>query len=570
MNKKPIFPPMLKKNLIAALVTLLFGFLYFYFELPAINWRSIGLWWMLFQMAIVYVVVYFWSQIIVKSKPKTTVRSTGKQIKLDLTFPKNLKIALGVIAGVLVLVVLVCFFSSSKIFNASAYQQMLTVKEGDFAEDIAEMPLSQIPIVDRDTAQRLANRKIGEVVELVSQFDLSDYNTQINYTGKPYRVLPLEYADFIKWMFNRDSGIPYYVTVDMATQNAELVELSEGMRYSPSEFFSRDLLRHVRFNFPTKMFDEISFEINDAGEPFWVVPYYTYTIGIVGGRDIAGIILCNAVTGELTDYAVSDIPQWIDRAYSSSLVVEQANNWGTLVNGWFNSVFAQKNVVVTTDGYNYIAVNDDVWLYTGITSVVSDESNIGFILVNLRTKEAKTYAINGAEEYSAMNSAQGAVQEKNYTATFPILINVENVPTYFISLKDNAGLVKTYSFVAVSNYQTVGASDTLAGAMEDYIRMLKANGIITDEEHEQPVVDTQTVGGEVIDIATAVVNGNSTYFIIVADKVYQADISVNPALLPFLEKGMEVTIVASKEAKDGVYEVKTIEYSPILPTTPAT
>ena len=557
---------MLKKNLIATLATLLFGFLYFYFELPAINWRSIGLWWMLFLMAVIYVVVYFWTQIAIFKNPKTTVRSTGKQIKLDFAFPKNFKIALGVLAAILVLAIAICFFSSSVIFNASAYQQMLTVKESDFSEDIAQMPLSQIPIVDKDTAQRLANRKIGEVVELVSQFALSNYNTQINYQEKPYRVLPLEYADFIKWMFNRDSGIPYYVTVDMATQNADLVELSEGMRYSPSEYFSRDLMRHVRFHYPTKMIDEISFEINDAGEPYWVLPYYTYTIGIVGGKDIAGIILCNAVTGELTDYPVSDIPQWIDRAYSSTLVVEQANNWGTLVNGWFNSVFAQKNVVITTDGYNYIAVNDDVWLYTGITSVVSDESNIGFILINLRTKEAKTYAINGAEEYSAMTSAQGAVQEKNYTATFPILINVEDVPTYFISLKDNAGLVKMYSFVAVSNYQTVGVSDTLAGAMDDYIRMLKANGIIGETTIDPPVL-TQTVIDKVDAVASAVVNGNSTYFIKIGENVYRADVSVNPALLPFLKEGETVTIIASKEKQNGVYEVKEILYSPMIPTT---
>ena len=265
--------------------------------------------------------------------------------------------------------------------------------------------------------------------------------------------------------------------------------------------------------------------------------YYNYTFGIVGGKDIAGIILVNAITGEMVDYPIAEVPQWVDIAYSAELLVEQADNWGSLKNGFINSIFVQKNVVVTTDGYNYIAVNDDIWLYTGITSVVADESNIGFILINLRTKEAKTYMINGAEEYSAMGSAEGQIQEKGYIATFPILLNVAEKPSYFISLKDNVGLVKAYAFVSVENYQIVGVADTIDGAKAEYLRMLN---IEVPENGDN--AETVSVSGIVENIATTVVNGNSVYYIMISGNVYKADISVSD-LLPFIKIGDSVTLI---------------------------
>lgn len=538
------------KLLISTIVTLVVGACYFYFALPAINLRSGEMWSMLILLAVVFILSYFWSQIFVKTKKVRTNSSTT-----SLNFPKAFKTSLACVAIVAACLLLV-LFSSSEVFNADKYQAMLNVTESDFSKDIAELSLSQIPVVDKSTAERLASRKIGEVVELVSQFNLSSYNTQINFNNKPVRVLPLEYADAVKWFVNRNEGIPYYVKVDMATQSTELVELADGMKYSPSEYFSRDLMRHVRFNYPTKIIDHISFEIDDDGNPYWILPYYTYTIGVVGGKDIAGIILCNAVTGELSDIPVENVPTWVDNVYYSSMVISQANNWGQYSNGFFNSIIAQKNVVVTTDGYNYIALDDDVWLYTGITSVVADESNIGFILVNMRTKEARLYSINGAEEYSAMESAKGAVQEKNYTSTFPILINVENVPTYFISLKDNAGLVKMYSFVAVSNYQTVGVSDTLSGAMDDYRRMLKANGII--DSIQSPSTDDEEYNIKIDQIAEVMVSGNTTYYIRSGENIYTASITLRPDLPFILKVGGEYKVKVTKN-DDGSFTVISIE-----------
>jgi len=550
----------IKGFILPTILSVLFALAYFYLAVPAINLRAFGFWFMLILTAAVFIGLYvsFTDETLIKrikawlktsvsdaaqkSKKKKLHRGdyvVGDKVKMN----KGIKIALIVLAAILVLVLFVTFFTSTRLFRASKYQQMLTVTESDFAEDIKELPISQIPIVDRDTAERLGSRKIGEVVELVSQFNVASYYSQINYKNKPFRVTPLEYAGFLKWFSNKDEGIPYYVTIDMAavdkpTEQTQLVELDEGMKYSPSEYFARDLYRHMRFAYPTKMFENLSFEIDDSGAPYWVMSCYDYTIGLFGGKDITGIILVNAVNGEMTYYDISEVPQWIDVAYSAEMLITQADNWGSLKNGFLNSIFVQKNVVVTTDGYNYIAVDDDVWLYTGITSVVADESNIGFILINTRTKEAKTYMINGAEEYSAMGSAEGQVQEKGYTATFPILLNIADRPTYFISLKDEVGLVKLYAYVSVTDYQIVGVADTIQGAEKEYKRMLGIS--VTD----QPLVgETTEYSGVIQKIATAVKNGNSQYYIMVSDKIYIADISVSD-ILPLLSVNDNITFKA--------------------------
>ncbi len=564
---------------IPSAITILFLTVYYYFTLPAINILSFGFWLMIFLACLVFFAIYdnasmykrlgYWFKNAVgteDNKQKKTRHNKKKSRSNDYivdntqggegTLSKRTKITLYVIMALLITVILVLFFSSSKLTRAKDYQKMLTVTESDFSQDIAELSTSQIPVVDKDTAERLGARKIGEVVDLVSQFNVSSYYSQINYKDKPYRVSPLEYAGLLKWISNKDDGIPYYVSIDMATQQTELVKLDEGMKYSPSEYFGRDLTRHIRFANPTKLLGDLSFEIDDNGQPFWVMSYYTYTIGIVGGKDIAGVIVVDAISGEMNDYPARDIPQWIDRAYSADLVIEQANNWGSLANGFMNSLFVQKGVVVTTEGYNYIAVDGDVWLYTGITSVVADESNIGFILINMRTKEAKTYMINGAEEYSAMESAEGQIQEKGYTATFPILLNIADRPTYFISLKDNAGLVKAYAFVSVADYQIVGVADKISDANVEYRRML---GLEVEDEIE--IGDTSEYEGVVVEIASAVKNGNTLYYFRIAyqgapqSSIYTADIRVSDAL-PFIKVGDSVTFMADTEGRISNIELK--------------
>ena len=554
---------MFKKYGISAIITAVLGALYYYFALPVLHIKSASFWGFVLFLVICYAVLVgifaggqFLSRLVKHYKPIT---DTGTIVLNPKKFSgKKAKIIFFAVAAVIIIALGAIFVTSSQFCNASKYQKMLSVEQSNFNQDIAEIPLSQIPVVDRDTAARLGSRKIGEVVELVSQFNVSNYYTQINYQNKPTRVSPLEYADIIKWFTNKGDGIPYYVKIDMATQDTELVELKEGMKYSPSEYFSRDLERHVRFAYPTKMVDSISFEIDEQGHPFWIISCYDFTIGFLGGYDITGIITVDAVSGDMQYYKVGDVPNWIDCVYKADVVLSQANYWGTYVNGYWNSIISQKNVVRTTEGYNYLAIDDDIWVYTGITSVVSDESNVGFILVNLRTKETKTYSINGAEEYSAMESAEGKIQEKGYTATFPILVNIADTPSYFISLKDDAGLVKAYSFVSVSNYQIVGVADTLAGAEEEYRRLLKESGKLEGDINSQS--ETKEVKGTISAISSVVVNGNTTYYIMLEgdSNIYIADISLNNKL-PFVVAGDSVTITA-KVYDDNSFIVNAITF----------
>lgn len=534
---------MFKKYILPALITAVAGGINYYVTIPALNWRSPELWGFILFLIVVFLICHLIARL-----GLAVVMQKASQKKHSVDFSNNkkgVKITVAIFA-IIALAVAAVWISSSALFNASSYQQMISVSEREFEEDIAEISFSQIPIVDKATAQRLGSRKIGEVVELVSQFDVSDMYTQINFQQTPVRISPLEYNSFIKWFVNRDDGIPYYVYIDMATQETELIELESGMKYSPSEYFGRDLLRHARFAYPTKMFDEVSFEIDDAGKPYWIISTYNYTIGVLGGRDVDGIIMVDAITGDTQFYSVSEIPSWVDMVYPADLAMQQINYWGEYVGGYWNSVFAQTGVIAATDGYNYIAFDDDVWMFTGLTSVVSDESNIGFILVNMRTKECRRYNINGAEEYSAMASAEGKVQEKRYTSTFPILLNINDTPTYFVSLKDNAGLVKAYGFVSVSSYQNVAVGDTIQAAQEEYIKLIGGSN-----SAESEISETTDIAGKVEQFSTAVKDGNSYYYIRLAGKntVYIASISAGE-FLPLLKVGDEVTLTVPVQDKE--------------------
>lgn len=507
-----------KKNgtIKALVITLIFFLVAEYFTLLPINLRSPDF-------------VFFFSFCL--------IIFIGLRSLFNASFDKINKYILGV-AVIFIAYVFIGQLISSPIFHASRYQEQLNVdKNADFYKDNEKVNYQSIPVVDKDSAQRLGDRKMGEIVDYVSQFEVDDEYGQINFNDKPFRVTTISYSDLIKWFTNHGEGLPAYIRVDMVTQESEVVRLEEGMKYSHSDLFFRNINRHIRLHYPTMMFEEPSFEIDDDGNPYWIAPVYNYKIGLFGGKDITGAIMVNAIDGSSQYYDIKDVPTWVDRVYPSDLLLSQLENWGKYTNGYFNTIFSQKGVLKPTDGYNYVALDDDVYLYTGLTSVSSDASNVGFALINMRTKESKYYAISGAEEFSAMSSAEGKVQNLKYTATFPILINAGGQPTYFMSLKDGAGLVKQYAFVSVENYQIVAVGDSVAEAEKQYYKLLSDNGKVKVD------FEAKTVTAKIAHIQSAVVNGNSHYYFRLEglEKNFIAPISLNDGL-PLLKTGDTVTI----------------------------
>ena len=481
------------KVLIAVLAVLLLG-IYYYAALPAINIHSTEFWIFLVILIILAALIFI--------KKKNLDR-------YELRESKGLRMILGLLAAV-VIVYLAGTLLSSPVINAKKYQQLMAVETGEFTKDIEELSFDQIPLLDRDSATLLGNRKMGSMVDMVSQFEVDELYSQINYNDRPVRVSPLKYASLIKWFTNQSEGIPAYITIDMATQNTELVKLDEGMKYTTSDHFNRNIYRHLRFRYPTYIFNDLSFEVNEEGVPYWICPVKQYNIGLFGGVTIGRVVLCNAITGETEDYAIEDAPQWIDRAYSADLLVQLYDYHGTLKHGFLNSVLGQKDCLETTEGYNYLAINDDVWVYTGVTSVSGDQSNVGFVLMNQRTMETRFYEVEGATEASAMSSAEGQVQNLHYTATFPLLLNISGEPTYFIALKDDAGLVKMYAMVNVQKYQIVATGDTVSECEDAYTDLMYENGIRETAEDTREVL---TITAPITRIAQGVIDGNSHYYI---------------------------------------------------------
>lgn len=513
-------------------VTLLVGAVYYYVELPALNLHSGTL----YVFVILLCAVYCGMAVLTSGFQGSGAKGYFGFVKKQCKIPLILTLALLVTA-------IVGSIAGWKLLRADSYRDLLTVESGDFASEVQEISFDQIPMLDRDSASKLGNRKLGELADMVSQFEVDDDYTQINYKGRPVRVTALRYGDWIKWLNNRQSGLPAYLIIDMVTQNVEVVRLEQGIRYTTAEHFGRNLNRHLRFHYPTYIFDSPAFEIDEEGNPYWVCPRITNTIGLFGGTDVLGAVLVNAVTGETEYYKVGDIPTWVDHVYNADLIISQYDNHGRYIHGFINSLFGQRDVTVTTEGYNYIALNDDVYMYTGITSVVSDESNVGFILSNQRTKETRFYSVAGAEEYSAMDSARGQVQQMNYTATFPLLLNIADQPSYFMALKDAAGLVKMYAMVNVSQYQIVATGATVADCESNYRLMLARNGLIDQGDADITPSGQGQVTGTIAEIRSAVVDGNTWYYLRLQDgTVYYAISAADDKNAVILSVGDSVTI----------------------------
>lgn len=491
------------RTLLSLAVTAAVGFGYFYVTLPALNPHAGEFYSFLGLLCAVYVVCVF----LLSGAPHDNVIRTPKEkLREWLKFIKSRCLPVGLLFVAVVVIAAVGNVVSMPLLRAAAYRDLLTVQTGDFASDVAQISFNEIPTLDRTSAEFLGDRQMGTLSDMVSQFEYSGDSTQINYQGRPVRVAPIAYADLFKWLTNRGQGLPAYVVVDMVTQEATVTRLPQGMKYSFSEPLNRNIVRHLRFHYPTMMFSTPEFEIDESGHPWWIAPRVVKTIGLFGGTDIQGAVLVDAVTGQSQYY--KEVPTWVDTLYVPELIMQQYDYHGTLVHGFINSLLGQRDVTITTDGYNYIAMNDDVYAYTGVTSANADQSNLGFLLCNMRTKETHFYEAPGATEAAARASAEGVVQDLGYVSTFPLLLNIAGEPTYFIPLLDNTNLVKSYAMVNVAQYQLVATGATVSACEQTYIQMLSDKGVTTPEE----LPKTQA-SGTIAEIRSAVLSGSTYYFL---------------------------------------------------------
>ena len=518
---------------ISVVTTLILTALGYYAALPALNWRSEELWTSLVFVALLFCIVYF----------LTGVKKLSNA-KAALTNAKSLKFA-AIAVAIPVLVLIVGNIISSTFFNASKYSNIITVQEAVFEEDMPETGLvTNIALMDTESATKIGDRTLGALSDVVSQYQMGTNYYQINYNRTPQKIANLEYGDFFKWLNNKDNGIPGFVMVDPVNSSAEYVKLTTPMKYVDSAYFGEDLHRALRFSYPTKIFGNYSFEVDDEGNPYYIVSCMTPKVGMFGAMDVSEVIVFNPCDGTSEIYALEDTPAWVDNVFTGALASQKYDWYGTLKNGFWNSIIGNKDCKVTTDDFGYIVIEDDVWFFTGVTSVSSDESNIGFIISNARTGEYKFYPVIGAEEYSAMQAAQGEVQEKGYVASFPSLINAAGEATYIMVLKDNGGLVKLYALVNVENYSIVATGSTQQEAKQAYIELLKEEGIISGDIDATPDngSETQSVTITVDNIRIATVNGESVVYINGSDGNLYKKILAEDETMMLIEIGNKIAV----------------------------
>lgn len=524
----------------------------FYVFLPPLNVQSVGFWFFLTVCAAAYMLPFYGWKIVqyVETQTYASGRRTKRRVR-DVQFEKWTLIPI----AIPVIVLVVGGIISSTLFQARSYAAIIEVKEENFATDMPESTeVTNIALMDTDSASVLGNRMLGSLSNMVSQYKVSTYYTQINFNRAPKKVSNLEYDGFFKWIGNRDNGIPGMVMVDPVKTYAEYVAFPSPMYYTESAFFGEDLTRRLRFDYPTKIFDSISFEVDDAGNPYYIVSCARPQVALFGASDITEVIIFDPTDGSSEIMPVADVPAWVDIVYTGNLATQKYNWHGTLSGGFLNSIIGNVGCKQSTDDFGYIVIDDDVWYFTGVTSVVSDDkSNIGFLLTNARTGEYKFYPVIGAEEHSAMAAAEGEVQEKGYVASFPSLVNIASQPTYIMVLKDAAGVVKLYALVNVENYSIVATGTTQAEAMSAYKKLLRQSDISIGGSDKSASITVETVRiAMVADVATVYITATD-------GAVYKGFLEADEALI-LIREGDRLSVQYTDGDIERIYTITSWDF----------
>ena len=536
-KQKSIWPAVIIGLVISTVITLILDYL-----IPTPwNIHSEGTWIKLFFVSFIYCTINALSIVLNQGKYES------KRYDVLATVPFAVPV-------LMIPVFFICLLTGAQIFNAGKYAAIIQVEQVESGDTIlSEKDAESIALMDTSSAKQLGDREIG-AIENFSAFNVSDAYIQLNIKEDAVKVAALEYLGLFKWISNREEGVTGYVSVSPTTMTAEYVQLDEGMKYIPSAYFNEDLNRHLHYQFPTLIYGNIHFEVDEEGNPYYVTSVYDKTIGVFGGEIVVGAIVTDPVTGDSEYYDVADIPQWVDYVFPGDMICNLYDVAYKNINGFWNgtSFGANTGCMQTTkidsyyeeDGetyiesgndYGYIAKNGDIYVYTGITSMAADSSNLGFIMVNERTGEYKYFAVSSANEQSAMNAAMGEVQQYGYVASFPTLINVDNELAYIGVLKDKSGLVKMYYMVNVKDYGKVVVADTREACVKKYAEKLGLNvneDIIGDIPEDDTTVESTPVEFVISVIQYVDIDGNTYVYMGTEDgTVYKALFKNNEKLL---------------------------------------
>lgn len=536
-KEQPIWPAILIGLAISTLITLGIDYL-----LPTPwNIHSEGTWIKLFFVALIYGTINAIAVLIRQGKYES------KRYDMLAAIPF-------VIPVIMIPVFFICLLTGAQIFNAGNYANIIKVEQVESGNAIlSEKDAESIALMDTSSAKQLGDREIG-AIENFSAFNVSSDYIQLNIKEDAVKVAALEYLGLFKWMSNREQGVTGYVSVSPSTMTAEYVQLKEGMKYIPSAYFNEDLNRHLHYQFPTLIYGNIHFEVDEDGKPYYVTSVFDKTIGVFGGEIVVGAIITDPVTGDSEYYEVADIPQWVDYVFPGDMICNLYDIAYKNVNGFWNgtSFGANTGCMQTTkidsyyeeDGetyiesgndYGYIAKDGDIYVYTGVTSMAADSSNLGFIMVNERTGQYKYFAVSSANEQSAMNAAMGEVQQYGYVASFPTLINVDNELSYIGVLKDKSGLVKMYYMVNVKDYGKVVVADSREACVKKYAEKLGLDvneDIIGDIPEDETPSESTPVEFVISVIQYVDIDGNTYVYMGTEDgTVYKALFKDNEKLL---------------------------------------
>lgn len=416
----------------------------------------------------------------------------------------------------------------SPAFHSSSIKNLIKQEKKKSFKDLSETNFNTIPVMSRDTAKKLTERYLGSIKK-ASEFKVSDDYTQINYKGRPVRVSPLMYTSVFSWFNNHKEGITQYIMVDMISQDVKIVNLKNHIHYSKTEYFNHDINRHLKLKYPLLKFNDPSFELDDEGNAYYVAT--TYKNKIFGSYLMPnGVILVNASTGEMTRYKdLNDVPNWVDRIYPEYYMQNYINLQNSLVHGFINSLTSKRDVTKLSPGYNYLTINNDMYLYSGITTLSSPDSNLGFVLINLRNGSVTQYKLASATETSAQSSAESEISEKHYSASFPSLIKINNKAGYLLSLTDN-DVIKKYAIVDAVSYQKVYVADSIQGAVDLFINANTVNK------------SNKELSMTISDIKTVTIKGYTYYMFknTTDGEIYKASIELNDKLA-YIQDNQQIT-----------------------------